>query len=56
MFVPKTSLELEQKMVRNSEFKIVNTICGHFALFALEPEYMKQIDKYINELLESPIS
>jgi len=55
MFIPQNSLELEQKMVRNSEFKIVNTICGHFALFALEPEYMKQIDKYIGELLETPV-
>jgi len=55
MFVPSETLRYEQGMVPNSEFRIVNTICGHFALFAIEPEYIIQIDKYVGELLAEPV-
>jgi len=55
MFVPQTDLEFEQKMIANSELRMIDTICGHFALFALEPEYMPQIDKNLEDLLSSSV-
>jgi len=53
MFVPPETLKYERSLVPNSRFYEIDTICGHFALFALEEQYMKQIDKILSELLDS---
>jgi len=55
MFVPAHTLRYEQNMVTGSEFHTVKTICGHFALFSLEPEYMTQIDGILNKLLSESV-
>ena len=39
--------------VTNSELRVVNTICGHFGLFGIEPEFHEQVDGILKELLAS---
>lgn len=51
MFFPVRDCEAEQKLIPNSELKVINSICGHFGLFGVEPDYHNQIDQYLNELL-----
>lgn len=53
MFVPSHTLKYEHTLVPNSKFYTIDTICGHFALFALEEQYMIKIDRILSELLES---
>ncbi|MDQ0217672.1 alpha/beta fold hydrolase [Peribacillus cavernae] len=56
MFFPPRDCEEEQKMIPNSELKVIRSICGHFALFAAEgKEYTDQIDKHLSELLAEPV-
>jgi homoserine O-acetyltransferase len=55
MFVPRSDLEYEQKMIAGCELRMIDTICGHFALFALEPGYMPQVDKNLEDLLSSSV-
>lgn len=53
MFFPLKDCEYEQKMIPNSEFRVIKS-CGHLGLFGVEPEYMPQIDKHLGELLAIP--
>ncbi|MEI3614242.1 alpha/beta fold hydrolase [Pseudogracilibacillus sp. SO30301A] len=54
MFFPPRDCEAEQKLIPNSELRVINSICGHFALFGGEGEYYhNQIDTHLHELLES---
>lgn len=56
MFFPPRDCEAEQKLVPNSEFRMIKSICGHFALFGGEGDYYhNQIDKHLNELLETSV-
>ncbi len=50
MFFPPRDCEYEQKLISNSEFRVINS-CGHLGHFGVEPEYMPQIDKHLGELL-----
>ncbi|WP_277585895.1 hypothetical protein [Psychrobacillus antarcticus] len=52
MFFPVRDCEAEQKLIPNSELKVINSICGHFGLFGGDgADYHNQIDAYLNELL-----
>ena len=51
MFFPPRDCEREQKMIANSEFRVINSICGHLGLFGAEPAFSEQIDKHLGELL-----
>lgn len=52
IFFPVRDCEAEQKLIPNSELKVINSICGHFGLFGGEgADYHNQIDSYLNELL-----
>lgn len=54
MFFPVRDCEAEQKLIPNSELKVIKSICGHFALFGGEGEaYFGQVDNYLKELLET---
>ncbi|NMO03196.1 alpha/beta fold hydrolase [Gordonia sp. TBRC 11910] len=48
---PPRDCEPEQKMIPNSEFRVVNDILGHLGLFGVAPTFMEQIDKHLGELL-----
>lgn len=56
MFFPVRDCEAEQKLIPNSELKVINSICGHFGLFGAEgADYHNQIDNYLKELLASTV-
>lgn len=53
-FFPLADIAAEQKLVPNSELKLVSSAWGHLALFGIDPEYNEKIDAYLNELLGTP--
>ncbi len=53
MFFPVQDCAAEQTLIPNSELRVVNTICGHFGLFGIEPEFHEQVDGILKELLAS---
>lgn len=55
MFFPPRDCEAEQKLIPNSELRVLNTIGGHFGLFGFEPHYFQQVDENLNELFASEV-
>jgi homoserine O-acetyltransferase/O-succinyltransferase len=51
MFFPVPDCRFEQRLVPSSELRIVNDVLGHLGLFAVNPEYIPQIDRHLSELL-----
>ena len=51
MFFPPTDCEVEQKLIPNSELKVISSIDGHLALFGTDPYCQAQIDTVLKELL-----
>jgi homoserine O-acetyltransferase len=45
----------EQAMISGSELRVIEDIHGHLALFGADPGYMPQIDRYLSELLATPV-
>lgn len=54
MFFPSRGCTAEQKLVPNSELRVVESISEYLDLFGLEPSYMEQIGRHLGELLEEP--
>jgi homoserine O-acetyltransferase len=54
MFFPVRDCEAEQKLVPNSELRVVDSVAGHLGLFGFEEGYMPQIDQHLGELLDQP--
>jgi homoserine O-acetyltransferase len=52
MFFPVRDCAAEQKLVPNSELRVIESISGHLGLYGLEESYMPQIDRHLGELLE----
>lgn len=50
MFPPK-DCEAEHDCIQDSEFRVIRTTDGHFALFGTDSNYLDQVDKYLKELL-----
>jgi homoserine O-acetyltransferase len=55
-YFPPRDCELDQKMIPNSELKVIKSIHGHLALFGADPDYMIQLDQYLKQLLDTPAS
>ncbi|WP_188207477.1 alpha/beta fold hydrolase [Alkalibacillus aidingensis] len=56
MFFPPRDCEAEQKLIPNSELRVIDSVCGHFGLFGGEGEaYFNQIDEHLGELLSIPV-
>ena len=51
IFFPPDDVEDDQKLIAGSRFAVIDTECGHAALFALEPSYVPQLDRLISDLL-----
>lgn len=51
MFFPPADIEAEQKLIPNSEFRVVNSLWAHFAMFCLGADDQTQIDSCIRDLL-----
>ena len=45
----------EQKMIKNSELRVIEDVHGHASLFALVPSYGEQIDHALSELLDAAV-
>ena len=54
MFFPVRDCKAEQVMIPNSELRVVESVAGHLGLFGVEPGYMPQINRHLEELLDSP--
>jgi homoserine O-acetyltransferase len=54
MFFPPSDCEFEQKLIPNSELRMIHTVDGHLGLFGLDPEYIGQVDRHLRELLATP--
>ena len=54
LMFPPADCEHEQAMIPDSEFHIIRTTDGHFALFGTDPHYLEQVDAHLNKLLAIP--
>jgi homoserine O-acetyltransferase len=55
MFFPPKDCEDNQKMVANSELRVISTDWGHLGLFGMDPLYIKQVDQHLSDLLDTPV-
>jgi homoserine O-acetyltransferase/O-succinyltransferase len=51
MFFPPADCQAEWRLIPNAEFRPIETIDGHLALFGADPNATAQIDKHLGELL-----
>ena len=51
MFFTSADCERECKMVSGAEFRVLNSIDGHLALFGAAPAFLRQLDEQLKELL-----
>ena len=54
MFFTTADCAAEQKMIRQSELKIMETSWGHIGLFGMDPNYLNQVDAALKKLLAEP--
>ena len=52
-FFPLADIAAEQKLIPNSELKLISSDWGHLALFGTDAAYRETIDAYLKELLAS---
>jgi homoserine O-acetyltransferase len=55
MFFPVRDCQAEQKLIKGSELRVIDDICGHLGLFGVMPTFMQQIDRHLGELLDTPV-
>lgn len=55
MFFPPRDCAHEASLLPNGELRIVEDVHGHLGLFAIDPNYMPQIDANLRELLDTPV-
>ncbi|MDD7939200.1 alpha/beta fold hydrolase [Actinomycetospora lutea] len=55
MFFPVRDCAAEQALIKGSELRVVDDVLGHLGLFAVNPEFMPQIDTHLRELLDTPV-
>jgi homoserine O-acetyltransferase/O-succinyltransferase len=55
MIFPVRDCQAEQRLIPNSELRVLNSIWGHFALFGLDPSYIEQLDRHLGELLDKTV-
>ncbi len=55
MFFPPRDCRHEQKMIKSSEFRVLNSICGHLVVTGLDPDFLQQVDQHLKELLAIPV-
>ena len=53
MFFPAADCQAEWRLIPNAEFRPIQTIDGHLALFGADANAISQIDKHLGELLAS---
>ena len=53
MFFPPADCQAEWRLIPDAEFRPIQTIDGHLALFGADPDAISQLDKHLTELLAS---
>jgi homoserine O-acetyltransferase len=56
MFFPVNDCAAEQAMIPDSELRVIPSLWGHFAMFAIFEEDKKAIDDTLKELLATPVA
>jgi homoserine O-acetyltransferase len=56
MFFPPEDCEAEQGLIANSEFRVIDSLWAHFAMFCLTPSEREQIDTCIGDLLKAEVA
>ncbi len=54
MFFPVRDCAAEQQMIKHSELRVLKSICGHLVVVGLDPDYLRQLDEHLKELLSLP--
>ncbi|MDQ1128027.1 alpha/beta fold hydrolase [Microbacterium sp. SORGH_AS_0888] len=54
MFFPVRDCAAEQSLVPGSELRVVEDVSGHLGLFAIDSQFIPQIDRHLGELLAIP--
>jgi homoserine O-acetyltransferase/O-succinyltransferase len=55
MFFPPSDCQAEWRLIHNAEFRPIQTIDGHLALFGADPSAIGQLDKHLSELLATEV-
>src|SRR6516225_1685862 len=55
MFFPPADCQAEWRLIPDAEFRPIQTIDGHLALFGADPDALSQLDKHLGELLSTKI-
>src|ERR1700691_767293 len=55
MFFPPSDCQAEWRLIPNAEFRPIQTIDGHLALFGADPSAIGQLDKHLSELLATEV-
>ena len=55
MFFPPADCQAEWRLIPDAEFRPIQTIDGHLALFGADPGAIGQLDKHLGELLATKI-
>jgi len=55
MFFPPSDCQAEWRLIPNAEFRPIQTIDGHLALFGADPAAIGQLDKHLSELLATEV-
>jgi len=55
MFFPPEDCEAEQRLIPNSEFRVVDSLWAHFAMFCLADRDREQLDGCIGDLLKEHV-
>ena len=55
MFFPPADCQAEWRLIADAEFRPIDTIDGHLALFGADPGVIRQLDKHLSELLATDV-
>jgi homoserine O-acetyltransferase len=55
MFFPPADCQAEWRLIPDAEFRPIQTIDGHLALFGADPKAISQLDEHLGELLATKI-
>ena len=55
MFFPPADCRAEWRLIADAEFRPIQTIDGHLALFGADPGALSQLDKHLSELLATKV-
>jgi homoserine O-acetyltransferase len=55
MFFPPADCQAEWRLIPDAEFRPIQTIDGHLALFGADPDALSQLDAHLTELLAAQI-